>query len=104
MPGKSKQSTGNMDGGLYIWKYSIYKKNSLSLVRGFILALYRFLCFPSVDRAMDLRTLFLFAIFQHLTLAAPTAALEDDRSSVFLGKRLNNGLGKTPALGWNSWV
>jgi len=33
-------------------------------------------------------------------LAAATTDLEHDR----LERRINNGLGKTPALGWNSWV
>jgi alpha-galactosidase len=35
-----------------------------------------------------------------LGLAAATTDLEHDR----LERRINNGLGKTPALGWNSWV
>ena len=43
-----------------------------------------------------------------LILAAVVAVhglpLDDAQSHGVLNRRLMNGLGKTPALGWNSWV
>lgn len=40
-----------------------------------------------------------------LSLLAPLArAVPTNPEHQALGKRLNSGVGRTPALGWNNWV
>lgn len=39
-----------------------------------------------------------------LAIASAAPFREDSHRTGLLEKRLDNGLGKTPALGWNGWV
>lgn len=48
---------------------------------------------------MQFQTLQLLAALAVASLAAPSGFTE-----TLVNKRLENGVGRTPALGWNSWV